>query len=72
MLLDSAVFRFAKDRAAQIVIWIGRHPTVILSLPSLYLLLFYPILWKDIDALGQLIWPVGFHQYPPLPAPLLF
>jgi hypothetical protein len=69
MLLDSAVFRFSKDRGARIVTWIGRHPTVILSLPSLYLLLFYPILWKDIDALGQLIWPVGstnILHYPPL------
>jgi hypothetical protein len=69
MLLDSAVFRFSKDKATKIVTWIGRHPTVILSLPSLYLLLFYPILWKDIDALGQLIWPVGstnILHYPPL------
>jgi hypothetical protein len=69
MLLDSAVFRCSKDRAVKIVTWIGRHPTVILSLPSLYLLLFYPILWKDIDALGQLIWPVGstnILHYPPL------
>jgi hypothetical protein len=69
MLLDSALFRFSKDRGARIITWIGRHPTVILSLPSLYLLLFYPILWKDIDALGQLIWPIGstnILHYPPL------
>jgi hypothetical protein len=69
MLLDSAFFCFSKHRAAQIVTWIGRHPTVVLSLPSLYLILFYPILWKDIDALGQLIWPVGstnILHYPPL------
>jgi hypothetical protein len=69
MLLDSAVFRFFNDRGARIVAWIGRHPTIILSLPSLYLLLFYPILWKDIDALGQLIWPIdstNILHYPPL------
>jgi hypothetical protein len=69
MLLDSAAFRFSKDRGTRIIAWIGRHPTIILSLPSLYLLLFYPILWKDIDALGQLIWPVdstNILHYPPL------
>jgi hypothetical protein len=69
MPFHSAVFRFSKYRAIQMVSWIGRHPTGVLSLPSLYLLLFYPILWKDIDALGQLIWPVGstnILHYPPL------
>jgi hypothetical protein len=69
MLLNSAFSRFPKDKAAAILAWIGRHPTVILSVPSIYLLLFYPILWKDIDALGQLIWPAGstnILHYPPL------
>ena len=48
---------------------VGRHPALFLSLPSLYLLLAYPPLWKDVDALGQLIWPAGWGNilhYPPL------
>jgi hypothetical protein len=35
----------------------GRHPLVALSLPSTYMLLVYPPLWKDADALTQLILP---------------
>jgi hypothetical protein len=34
---------------------IGRHPAIVLSLPSVYLLSVYPPLWKDVDAFGQLI-----------------
>jgi hypothetical protein len=48
---------------------VGRHPALFLSLPSLYLLLVYPPLWKDVDALGQLIWQPGWANilhYPPL------
>lgn len=48
---------------------IGRHPALFLSLPSLYLLLAYPPLWKDVDALSQLIWRAGWGNilhYPPL------
>src|ERR1700722_17558488 len=65
------------DRARQIVgeiaskavATVGRHPGLFLSLPSLYLLLVYPPLWKDVDALGQLIWRAGWANilhYPPL------
>jgi hypothetical protein len=36
---------------------LGRHPIIVLSLPSAYLLLVYPPLWKDVDALSQLILP---------------
>jgi hypothetical protein len=59
----------SKEVASRILHWIGRHPSICLSLPSIYLLLFYPILWKDIDALGQLIWPAGttnILHYPPI------
>ena len=48
---------------------VGRHPGLFLSLPSLYLLLVYPPLWKDVDALVQLIWPAGtpnIVHFPPL------
>jgi hypothetical protein len=65
------------DRARQIVgdiaskafATVGRHPALFLSLPALYLLLVYPPLWKDVDALGQLIWRAGWANilhYPPL------
>lgn len=49
--------------------FVGRHPAVFLCLPSIYLLFSYPVLWKDIDAVGQLIWPAGaanILHYPPL------
>jgi hypothetical protein len=36
---------------------LGRHSFLVLSVPSAYLLLVYPPLWKDVDALGQLILP---------------
>ena len=47
---------------------IGRHPLVFLSLPSLYLLTLYPCLWKDRDALGQLIAPAGVGNIYHFPA----
>ncbi|MGA8659554.1 MAG: hypothetical protein WB586_25815 [Chthoniobacterales bacterium] len=49
--------------------FVGQHPAIFLCLPSVYLLLFYPILWKDIDAVAQLVWPAGaanILHYPPL------
>jgi hypothetical protein len=48
---------------------LGRHPLVALSLPSAYLLLVYPPLWKDVDALGQLILPAdvtNIYHFPAL------
>jgi hypothetical protein len=39
--------------------WIGRHPFFVLVIPSFYFLLFYPPLWKDIDALSQLVLPAS-------------
>lgn len=57
------------DIASKAVATVGRHPALFLSLPSLYLLLAYPPLWKDVDALGQLIWRAGWANilhYPPL------
>jgi hypothetical protein len=48
-------------RAIAVAAWclrmVGRHSLVVLSVPSAYLLLVYPPLWKDVDALGQLILP---------------
>jgi hypothetical protein len=61
--------RIALDFALKAIRTVGRHPAVFLSLPSLYLLLVYPPLWKDVDALGQLIWRAGWGNilhYPPL------
>jgi hypothetical protein len=42
-----------------IVIFLGKWPAIILSLPSLYLLSSYPPLWKDIDANSQLLRPIS-------------
>jgi hypothetical protein len=61
--------RIAFDLAFKAVSAVGRHPALFLSLPSLYLLLLYPPIWKDVDALGQLIWQAGWGNilhYPPL------
>jgi len=57
------------DAALKAIEYVGRHPALFLSLPSLYLLLVYPPLWKDVDALSQLIWPAGWGNilhFPPL------
>ena len=48
---------------------LGRHPSIVLSLPSAYLLLVYPPLWKDVDALIQLISPAdvtNIYHFPAL------
>ena len=48
---------------------VGKHPIVVLSLPSAYLLAVYPCLWKDVDALGQLIAPAdvgNIYHFPAL------
>jgi hypothetical protein len=61
--------RIAFDLALKAVSAVGRHPALFLSLPSLYVLLAYPPIWKDVDALGQLIWQAGWGNilhYPPL------
>jgi hypothetical protein len=61
--------RIAFELALKAVSAVGRHPALFLSLPSLYLLLVYPPIWKDVDALGQLIWQAGWSNilhYPPL------
>jgi hypothetical protein len=47
----------------------GRHPSIALSLPSAYLLSVYPPLWKDVDALCQLILPAdatNIYHFPAL------
>jgi hypothetical protein len=49
--------------------FVGRHPAIFLCLPSVYLVLRYPVLWKDVDAVAQLIWPGGaanILHFPPL------
>jgi hypothetical protein len=61
--------RIAFDVALKAISAVGQHPALFLSLPSLYLLLVYPPIWKDVDALGQLIWQAGWGNilhYPPL------
>src|SRR5208282_2126776 len=42
-----------------IIAFLGKRPAIILSLLSIYLLCFYPPLWKDIDANGQLLRPAS-------------
>src|SRR6201993_1476860 len=61
--------RIVFELALKAISTVGRHPALFLSLPSLYLLLLYPPIWKDVDALGQLIWRAGWGNilhYPPL------
>jgi hypothetical protein len=61
--------RIVFDIALKAISAVGQHPALFLSLPSLYLLLVYPPIWKDVDALGQLIWQAGWGNilhYPPL------
>jgi hypothetical protein len=61
--------RIAIDIALKVITVVGRHPAVFLSLPSIYLLLVYPPIWKDVDALAQLVWQAGWGNilhYPPL------
>src|ERR1700678_4267806 len=65
----SQAHRIPLDVALKALKVVGRHPALFLSLPSLYLLLAYPPIWKDVDALGQLIWQAGWGNilhYPPL------
>jgi len=48
---------------------VGTWPAIALSVPSIYLLFFYPPLWKDVDALGLLTAPasvVNILHSPPL------
>jgi hypothetical protein len=49
------LFRSAASFAAQALALLGRHPTPILILPSLWFLIRYLPFWKDIDATVQLI-----------------
>ena len=52
-----------------IAIFAGRCPPIVLSIPSIYLLIFYPPLWKDIDAVCQLIFPaddMNILHFPPI------
>jgi hypothetical protein len=39
--------------------WIGRHPSVIIIFPSIWLLIHYKPFWKDVDVVAQLITPPG-------------
>jgi len=61
------------QRACALIAWsfrtLGRHPSIVLSLPSAYLLSIYPPLWKDVDALTQLILPAdvgNIYHFPAL------
>jgi hypothetical protein len=63
------IFQATVHGLRQVVTTAGQHPALFLALPSLYLLLAYPPLWKDVDALGQLIWaksPANIIHFPPL------
>ena len=55
--------------AAKVLAFIGRHPTPILVLPSLWFLARYLPFWKDIDATVQLIasaYDDNLLHFPPL------
>jgi hypothetical protein len=39
--------------------WIGRHPSVIIIFPSIWLVIHYKPFWKDVDVVAQLITPPG-------------
>jgi len=55
--------------AAKVIAFIGRHPTPILVLPSLWFLARYLPFWKDIDATVQLIasaYDDNLLHFPPL------
>jgi hypothetical protein len=64
------------QRAIALAAWclrmLGRHSFVVLSVPSAYLLLVYPPLWKDVDALGQLILPADVTNIFHFPALFCF
>jgi len=54
---------------ARVLAFIGRHPTPILVLPSLWFLFRYLPFWKDIDATVQLIAPAyddNLLHFPPV------
>ena len=54
---------------ARVLAFIGRHPSPILVLPSLWFLLRYLPFWKDIDATVQLIAPAyddNLLHFPPV------
>jgi hypothetical protein len=51
---------------------VGKHPIVVLSLPCTYLLAVYPCLWKDVDALSQLIAPADIGNIYHFPALFCF
>ena len=55
--------------AAKVIAFIGRHPTPVLVLPSLWFLARYLPFWKDIDATVQLIAPAyddNILHFPPI------
>jgi hypothetical protein len=63
------LLRSLGSHAANVFAFIGRHPTPVLVLPSLWLLLRYLPFWKDIDATVQLIAPAyddNILHFPPV------
>jgi hypothetical protein len=49
--------------------WIGRHPSVIIVFPSIWLFIHYQPFWKDVDVVAQLITAPGSHNilhFPPI------
>jgi hypothetical protein len=61
--------REAGNMLRRFLIFAGKWPLMMLSIPSIYLLLSYPPLWKDVDAVAQLILPAGagnILHFPPV------
>jgi hypothetical protein len=61
--------RRIKRTLCPIVAFLGKWPSIIASLPSIYLLIAYPPLWKDVDAVSQLLRPaseLNILHFPPI------
>jgi hypothetical protein len=61
--MHQQLLRFFNSRFRQILKlvmeWIGRHPSVIIVLPSIWLFIHYKPFWKDVDVVAQLITSPG-------------
>jgi hypothetical protein len=63
------LLRSLGSQVAKVLAFIGRHPTPVLVLPSLWFLVRYLPFWKDIDATVQLIAPAyddNLLHFPPI------
>ena len=60
---------FAQTWGENLLAFFSRYPAIILAIPSAYLLVTFPPLWKDVDAICQLTLKAGvlnILHFPPL------